>query len=57
METTTRTKRSREEVLAWLDRARQRKEARAKEIRAMWAERQRLRKEAEESHYYDLEWV
>ena len=53
----TPMKRSREEVLAWLDRARARKEAREKEIRAMWAETQRLKKAAADSHYYDLEWI
>lgn len=56
MESTNIRIRTREEVLSWLRRARERKDAREKEIRAEWEERQRLRKEAQESHYYDIEW-
>ena len=55
--TATRRKRTREEVLAWLDAARQRKAAWQEKVRAEFAERDRLRKEAAESGYYDLEWV
>ena len=55
--TATRRKRTREEILAWLDAARQRKEAWQEKVRAEFAERDRLRKEAAESGYYDLEWV
>ncbi len=51
------TGRTREEILAWLERARQRKEAKEKQIRAEWKERQLLKKQAEESHYYDIDWV
>ena len=55
--TATRRKRTREEILAWLDAARQRKAAWQKKVRAEFAKRDRLRKEAAESGYYDLEWV
>lgn len=54
---TIQKKRTREEILAWLNRAKERKEAKEKQIRAEWKERQLLKKQAEESHYYDLEWV
>lgn len=50
-------KRTREEILAWLDRARQRKLAWEKRMHERWAEEERLRKAAEESHYYDIECV
>ena len=53
----TRRKRTREEVLAWLDAARRRKMAWQEKVRTEFAERDRLRKEAAESGYYDLEWV
>ncbi|SEF74711.1 hypothetical protein SAMN05216354_1487 [Xylanibacter ruminicola] len=57
METTgtIHNKRTREEILAWLDRARQRKIAWEKKIHERWAEEERLRKVAEDSHYYDIE--
>ena len=55
--TITRKKRTREEILAWLDAARQRKAAWQEKVRAEFAKRDRLRKEAAESGYYDLEWV
>ena len=55
--TVTRKNRTREEILAWLDAARQRKAAWQKKVRTEFAERDRLRKEAAESGYYDLEWV
>lgn len=50
--TATRRKRTREEVLAWLDAARQRKEAFQKETNEWWQARQR---EAAESDYYYIE--
>ena len=50
-------RRTREEILAWLNRARLRKEAKEKQIRAEWEERQVLKRQAEESHYLDLEWM
>ena len=49
--TATRRKRTREEVLAWLDAARQRKEAFQKETNEWWQARQRGLKEAAESGY------
>ena len=52
-----RVKRTREEILAWLDAARQRKKAWEKKVEAKWAEEEQLKKEAAESHYYDIEWV
>ena len=50
-------RRTREEILAWLDAARQRKEAWEKKVEAKWAEEERLKREAAESHYYDVEWA
>lgn len=50
--TATRRKRTREEVLAWLDAARQRKAAFQKETNEWWQARQR---EAAESDYYYIE--
>ena len=47
-------KRTREEVLAWLDRARQRKLAWEKRMQKKLEEEALLRKKAEESHYYDI---
>lgn len=52
--TVTRRKRTREEILAWLDAARQRKAAWEKTVKAEFAERERLRKE---SGYYHIETV
>lgn len=49
--TATRRKRTREEVLAWLDAARQRKAAFQKETNEWWQARQRGLKEAAESGY------
>ena len=47
-------KRTREEILAWLEAARQRKKAWEEKVEAKWAEEEQLRKEAAQSHYYDL---
>ena len=52
-----RVKRTREEILAWLEAARQRKKAWEEKIETAWAAEDRLRKEAEEKHYYDIEWA
>lgn len=49
--------RTREEILAWLDRARKRKEQFMKETDEWFAERDRRRKELMESDYYQIEWV
>ena len=46
---TMKVKRTREEILAWLDAARQRKEAWEKKVEAKWAEEERLKREAAES--------
>lgn len=55
--TETIRKRTREEILAWLERGRQIKELRMREAREKWEERQREKAEAAKSGYYDLEWV
>ena len=52
---TIRVKRTREEILAWLAAARQRKKDWEAKVEAKWAEEERLRQEAAESHYYDIE--
>ena len=49
--------RTREEVLAWLQQARERKDAFQRETNEWWQARQRGLKEAQESGYYDLETV
>lgn len=54
---TVKKVRTRDEILAWLERGRQIKARRLKEAQAKYVERQRRRKEAAESGYYDLEWV
>lgn len=54
---TLKVKRTREEVLAWLEAARQRKKAWEEKVEAKWAEEERLKKAAAESHYYDIEWM
>ena len=55
--TTAIPKWSHAEFLAWLDAARQRKEAWQKKVDAKYAERMRRKQEAAASGYYDLEWV
>jgi hypothetical protein len=47
-------RRTREEVLAWLQEARERKEAFQKKANEIFAEEERLRKQAADSHYYDI---
>ena len=56
MESTTLPMRSREEIIAWFNAARERKEAWARRMKAQWAEERRQQKEAADKHYYDLEW-
>lgn len=48
--------RTREEIIAWFNAARKRKEAWAQKKKAQWAEERRQQKEAADKHYYDLEW-
>ena len=50
-------KRTREEVLAWLRAARERKAAWEKRMDEKFLERARCKKEAADSGYYDLEWA
>ncbi|MBR1446077.1 MAG: hypothetical protein IJ586_03210 [Alloprevotella sp.] len=59
METTpTReTMRTREEILAWLQEARERKHAFQKKVEAEWQARQQGKKDAAESGYYNIDWV
>ena len=59
METTpTReTMRTREEILAWLQEARERKHALKKKVEAEWQARQQGKKDAAESGYYNIDWV
>ena len=55
MEATTNYKqRTREEVMAWLQRARERKQAFQERANEIFAEEERLRQMATESHYYDI---
>lgn len=51
---TIQKNRTREEILAWLNRARQRKMAWEKRMQKKLEEEALLRKQAEESHYYDI---
>ncbi len=56
METTNSYRpRTREEIILWWQRAKERKAAWEERMQARWAEEDRLRKEAEEKHYYDIE--
>ena len=55
--TLDRSVRTKEEILSWLDAARQRKEAWEKKGDAKFAARLQSKKAAAESGYYDLEWV
>lgn len=54
---TTNKSRTREEILAWLQQARERKEAFQRRVNEEWEARQRSKKAAAESGYYDIEWV
>ena len=51
----THTRRTRDEIIAWWQQARARKEAFQKETNEWWQARQRGLKEAEESGYYNIE--
>ena len=51
----TYKQRTREEIVAWWNRASERKEAFQKETNEWWQARQKGLKEAEESGYYNLE--
>ena len=55
--TTISKSRTREEILAWLHQARERKEAFQRRVNEEWEARQRSKKAAAESGYYDIEWV
>jgi hypothetical protein len=58
MDTKTTIKaRSKEEVLAWLQQAKDRKAAFQRRVNEEWESRQLSKKAASESGYYDLEWV
>jgi hypothetical protein len=48
--------RTREEILAWLQHAREIKERKQREAEEMYAEQQRQKKEMEESQYYNFDW-
>jgi predicted Fe-S protein YdhL (DUF1289 family) len=55
--TTTYKQRTREEILAWLQEARERKQAFQRKVEAEWQARQQSKKAAAESGYYNIEWV
>ena len=58
MDTKTTIKaRSKEEVLAWLQQAKDRKAAFQRRVNEEWESRQLSKEAASESGYYDLEWV
>ena len=52
--TRTYKRRTREEVMAWLQKARERKDAFQKRANEIFAEEERLKKLAADSHYYDI---
>ena len=54
MATTTARKRTREEIIAWWRKARERKEAFQRETDEIFAKEEMQRKQAAESHYYDI---
>ena len=54
--TRTYKRRTREEVQAWLQQARERKEAFQRETEKWWQTRQKNLKEAEASDYYSFDW-
>lgn len=55
--TTLNSHRTREEILLWLQQARERKEAFQRKVSEEWEARQSSKKMAAESGYYDIEWV
>jgi hypothetical protein len=54
MATTNYKQRTREEVMAWLQKAGERKDAFQKRANEIFAEEERLRQQADDSHYYDI---
>ena len=54
---TMKPMRTREEILAWLQEARERKQAFQRKVEAEWQARQQSKKAAAESGYYNIEWV
>ncbi len=54
MEATTVKSRTREEIIAWWQRAKDRKEAFQREADELFASEEMIRKQAAESHYYDI---
>lgn len=54
---TPKPMRTREEILAWLQEARERKQAFQHKVEAEWKARQKSKKAAAESGYYNIEWV
>ncbi len=54
MANTDYKQRTREEVIAWLQKARERKDAFQKRANEIFAEEDRLRQHAADSHYYDI---
>ncbi len=55
--TTIAKSRTREEILAWLQQARERKDAFQRRVNEEWEARQRSKQAAAETGYYDIEWV
>ena len=54
---TTKPMRTREEILAWLQEARERKQAFQRKVETEWQARQQSKKAAAESGYYNIEWA
>ena len=54
MEATTNKSRTREEVIAWWQRAKKRKAEWEERMQKKFEEEAQIRKQAEESHYYDI---
>ena len=57
MTTNINYQRTREDILAWLKQAKERKDAFQRETNEWWQARQRGLQEAKETGYYDLEVV
>ena len=54
---TAKPMRTREEILAWLQEARERKQAFQRKVETEWQARQQSKKAAAESGYYNIDWV
>lgn len=54
---TTYKARTREEIMAWFQQAKERKEAFQRRVDEEWKARQLSKKAAADSGYYDIEWV